>query len=205
MAKFYGEFTVESFRRQMKESRKIEELILKFASYATQVLKKEPSLAGEGWKLELNNQIAQFIKLLRECLRNVHHVSPELLSRLDTYTAKLAPALAAQSSYAQSDSGYESSSTTRDQQHHPGPSISWSIHDMPMVKIVAKLFKIPDSSMQAEVDRIRGQAVNEKVRPVLSVFGVADHPLGSPHRSQDLSQEHQRWVPVPWSTRRLLL
>lgn len=158
MAKFYGEFTLDTFRRQMKESRKIEELILKFASYATGVLRKEPTLAGDGWKLELNNQIAQFIKLLRECLRNVHHVSPELLQRLDTYTSKLAPALAAQSQYAQSDSGYESSSTTTNQQ----PSISWNVADMPMVKIVAHLFKIPDSAIQNEVDRIRGQIVNEK-------------------------------------------
>lgn len=158
MAKFYGEFQVDSFRRQMKESRKIEELILKFASYATAVLKKEPTLAGEGWKHELNNQIAQFIKLLRECLRNVHHVSPELHARLDAYTSKLAPALAAQSQYTQSDSGYESSTS-----NHP-PAISWRIADMPLVKVVAQLFKIPDGPMQDEVDKIRGEIVTEKVR-----------------------------------------
>ena len=75
--------------RFIPRTKKIEELILMFATHATGVLKKEPSLAGDGWKFELNNQIAQFIKLLRECLRNVNHVSQELLSRLDTYTAKL--------------------------------------------------------------------------------------------------------------------
>jgi len=158
MAKFYNEISVDSFRRQMKENRKIEELILKFASYATAVLKKEPTLAGEGWKIELNNQIAQFIKLLRECLRDLHHVSPELLSRLDTYTAKLAPALAAQSQYAHSDSGYETSSSHRD----IAPSVSWAVSDMPLVKVVSSLFKIPESAMQSEVDRIRGEIVNEK-------------------------------------------
>src|SRR5882757_3293790 len=94
MAVFYGHVTNEQFKKQMKESRKIEELILMFATHATSVLKKEPTLAGEGWKIELNNQIALFIRLLRECLRNVSHVPPELLSRLDTYTAKLAPTLA---------------------------------------------------------------------------------------------------------------
>ena len=162
MGKFYTEFTVDSFKRQMKESRKIEELILRFASNATGILKKEPTLAGEGWKLELNNQIAQFIKLLRECLRSVHHVSPELLSRLDAYTAKLAPALAAQSQSTQSDSGYESSAS-RDYHHH-APSISWNVADMPLVKVVARLFKIPDVSMQSEVDRVRSELALEKVR-----------------------------------------
>ncbi|KAG2005892.1 hypothetical protein CC2G_002258 [Coprinopsis cinerea AmutBmut pab1-1] len=161
MARFYGEFQVDTFKRQMKENRKIEELILKFATYATTVLKKEPTLAAEGWKYELNNQIAQFIKLLRESLRNVHHVSPELLARLDTYTAKLAPALAAAQQYTQSDSGYESS-TSRDSYYHQPPTISWNIADMPLVKVVGQLFKIPEHAMQQEVDRIRGQIVTDK-------------------------------------------
>ncbi|TFK24862.1 cytoplasm protein [Coprinopsis marcescibilis] len=160
MARFYGEFTDNSFKRQMKENRKIEELILKFATIATGVLKKEPTLAGDGWKIELNNQIAQFIKLLRECLRNVHHVSPELVARLDGYTAKLAPALAAaQQATSQSDSGYDSG-TSRDS--FQAPTISYNIADMPLVKVVAKLFKIPDHAIQTEVDRIRQQTVTEK-------------------------------------------
>ncbi|KAJ3516308.1 hypothetical protein NLJ89_g1203 [Agrocybe chaxingu] len=166
MAKFYGQFMVESFKRQMKENRKIEELILMFATHATSVLKKEPTLAGDGWKLELNNQIAQFIKLLRECLRNVNHVSPELVSRLDTYTAKLAPTLAlAQgrggSGYSHSDSGYDSAST-RDSMSVPAPQISTNVTDMHLVKVVGALFKIPDHAIQNEVDQIRGGVVSEK-------------------------------------------
>ena len=157
MGKFYGQFMIDSFKRQMKENRKIEELILMFATHATAVLKKEPTLAGDGWKLELNNQIAQFIKMLRECLRGAGHVSHELLSRLDTYTAKLAPTLSS------GDSGYDSGSTSRDRDSVPIPTISDKLADMHMVKIVADLFKIPESAMQAEVDRIRGSVVSEKV------------------------------------------
>jgi len=158
MGKFYGQFMVDSFKRQMKDSRKIEELILMFATHATSVLKKEPTLAGDGWKLELNNQIAQFIKLLRECLRNVSHVSPELLGRLDTYTAKLAPTL--NQGYAQSDSGYDSGSARGDP---APPQSSVGVADMSLVKIVANLFKLPDQAVQAEVDKIRGSVVSEKV------------------------------------------
>ncbi|PBK71924.1 hypothetical protein ARMSODRAFT_954745 [Armillaria solidipes] len=149
MAKFYGMFMVDSFKRQMKENRKIEELILMFATHATGVLKKEPTLAGEGWKLELNNQIALFIKLLRECLRNLSHVTPELLSRLDIYTAKLAPAQSA------SDSGYDSSSTSRDRDSTSSLSVSTNIADMDLVRIVAGLFKVSDSAVQQEIDQMK--------------------------------------------------
>jgi len=46
----YGQVKDETFRRKMKENRKIEDLILMFATNATNVLKKDPSLAGD--KLE---------------------------------------------------------------------------------------------------------------------------------------------------------
>ncbi|KAJ7452163.1 hypothetical protein B0H11DRAFT_2074617 [Mycena galericulata] len=148
MAKFYGQFLVDSFKRQMKENRKIEELILMFATHATTVLKKEPTLAGDGWKLELNNQIAVFVKMLRECLRSVGHVSPELLSRLDTYTAKLAP------SQSSSDSGYDSASTSQ-RDSISVPTVSGSVADMQLVGVVAALFRIPESEVQKEIDGLR--------------------------------------------------
>ncbi|KAF9265151.1 hypothetical protein L218DRAFT_957844 [Marasmius fiardii PR-910] len=147
MAKFYGQFMVDSFKRQMKENRKIEELILLFATQATGVLRKESTLAGDLWKVELNKHIALFVKLLRECLRNMNHVSPELLSRLDVYSAKLAP--------ANSDSGYESSSTSKDKDHDSFLMISGNVADMELVRIVAVLFKVSDSVAQKEVDALR--------------------------------------------------
>lgn len=166
MAKFYGQFSIDSFKRQMKENRKVEELILMFATHATSVLKKEPTLVGDGWKIELNKQIAQFIKLIRDCLRGLSHVSPELLNRLDTYTEKLAPSLNAPStrSSVYSDSGFDSGSN-RDSYAGPSqPVISGNIADMPLVRTVAALFNIPESAIQGEVDQIRGTVVTEKVR-----------------------------------------
>ena len=164
MAKFYGQFQDDSFKRQMKENRKIEELILMYATHATAVLKKEPTLASDGWKIELNNHIAQFVKMLGECLRGMNHVSPELLSRLDSYAAKLAPA-ASPSSH--SDSGYDSSSTSRDRDSYVGSSLTvtpgsgFSVADMALVRTVADLFKIPEQAIQREVDQLKG-VVTEK-------------------------------------------
>ena len=145
MAVFYGQVKDETFRRQMKESRKIEDLILMFATNATNVLKKEPTLAGDGWKLELNNHIAMFIRMLRDCMKNVSHVSPEVTARLDMYTAKLAPS---QKTY--SDSGYDSSST-RDSVVSQ-KRLSSSIIDMPLVLTAARLFKLAEHVAQKEID-----------------------------------------------------
>lgn len=184
MAKFYGQFMVDSFRRQMKENRKIEELILMFATHATAVLKKEPSLAGDGWKYELNNHIAQFVKMLRECLRSVNHVSPELLSRLDIYTAKLAP------SQTSSDSGYDSASTSRDRDTLSAPSISGYVGDMVLVRTVAALFKIPEDAIQKEIDGLRQMCTEKAALTDLKVMyflrsldQCSDHVI-------DMSEKH---------------
>ncbi|KZT68058.1 hypothetical protein DAEQUDRAFT_766639 [Daedalea quercina L-15889] len=146
MAVFYGQVKDDSFRRQMKENRKIEELILMFATNATNVLKKEPSLTGDGWKIELNNHISYFVRLLRECLRQISHVPPELTSRLDMYAAKLTPSQAA------SDSGYDSSST-RDSMVSP-KRVSQNISDMPLLLTAAHLFKLPEPSIQQEMQEL---------------------------------------------------
>lgn len=168
MAVFYGQVKDENFRRQMKENRKIEEMILMFATNATNVLRKEPTLAGDGWKVELNNHIAQFIKLLRECLKNVSHVSSELTARLDIYTAKLAPSIAQTPAY--SDSGYDSSSTTRDRDSMlvSPKRLSTSVNDMPLVLSAAKLFKMQSDEVQREIDEL-SKYCNEKVRLHASV------------------------------------
>lgn len=151
MAVFYGQLTQEAFRKQVKENRKIEELILMFATHATAVLKKEPSLAGDAWKLELNNQIWLFVKLLRGCLRSLHHVSPELISRLDSYESKLAP-----QQQAVSDSGYDSASTAgnRDSVYSPAPSAA-SLLDIPMAQTVAKLFDVQDHVAHQEMEQLK--------------------------------------------------
>jgi len=169
---FYGQVKDDNFRRQMKENHKIEELILTFATNATNVLKKDPSLAGDKRKSELNNRIALFVKLLGDCLRGLSHVSPELTQRLDAYTTKLAPQQ--QSGTPYSDSGYDSSSTNRDRDPVAAPNrISRNIVDMPLVLTVARLFKIPEPALQGEVDQI-SKFCTEKVNDVLLYVDCAN-------------------------------
>lgn len=158
MAVFYGQVKDETFRRQMKENRKIEELILMFATNATNVLKKEPTLQGDGWKVELNNHIAQFVRLLRDCLRHISHVSPELTARLEMYITKLAPA---QPAY--SDSGYDSPSTSNRDSVGSSKRASMQASDMPLVLTAARLFKLPVNVVQKEIEDMASYCT-DKVR-----------------------------------------
>lgn len=152
MVAFHGHIKDDNFHWKMKENRQIEELISIFTTNAINVLRKEPSLAGDKWKSELNKHIALFVMLLRDCLRGLSHVSPELTQGLDVYMTELAPRR--QSGISYNDSGYDSSSTSRDRDSASSSNgISGSIADMPLVLTVARLFKIPERALQDEVDR----------------------------------------------------
>ncbi|TFK71546.1 hypothetical protein BDN72DRAFT_957978 [Pluteus cervinus] len=193
MGKFYGQFLDDGFKRQMKENRKIEELILMFATQATIVLKKEPSLTGDAWKFELNRQIGFFVRILRECLQNLSYVSPELMSRLDVYTEKLAPA----ESWS-SESGNESASTSRDSVG--GPSVSYNVSEMQMVCSVAALFKIPEQTVQQDVDKLRTTIVNERAAFIDFKTCLKNINAGAPFpgRREDFSSD------AAWQSFRLL-
>ncbi|KAI0255551.1 hypothetical protein BJV78DRAFT_683785 [Lactifluus subvellereus] len=137
------------FKRQMKESRRVDGLILMFAQHATGVLRlrKDATLSANGkWNVGLNNHIVQFIKLLRESLRNLSHVTPELMARMDVYAAK---------GQTQSDPGDDSSSTSHRDSFSSSPGTSSHTADMPMVNTVARLFQIRADLHYPEVDKLR--------------------------------------------------
>jgi len=144
-------------RQQTLRNRKIEELILSFVTTATSSLRKDTDLGPDGWKLELNNQIAHFVRVLRDALRLVSHVPPELTTRMDMYADKLVPQNAADVARAAS-SAYPEPTTSTHSTHS-----TLSIHDMPLVKVVGKLFDKTDDEMYREVQAIRAKCT-EKVR-----------------------------------------
>jgi hypothetical protein len=72
----------------MRESRKIEDLILPFVTSATKSLQKDPEMGDGAWKFELNNQIASFLDLLADSLSSVGP-SSELVGRLENYRQRL--------------------------------------------------------------------------------------------------------------------
>lgn len=143
-------------RQQTLRNRKIEELILSFVTTATSSLRKDTELGPDGWKLELNNQIAHFVRILRDALRLVSHVPPELTIRMDMYADKLVPQSAADVARAAGSAHPEPTTSTHS-------TLTLSINDMPLVKVVGKLFDKTDDELYREVQAIRGKCT-EKVR-----------------------------------------
>lgn len=159
VAIFWGSLQDPAFHRQMKENRKIEDLILMFVSTSHNSLKKNKQLEGDAWKLELNNQIAQFIRILRDSLRTVSHVPPELTAKLDGYAERLAP-------QELPDSGYTSPAPSSNGGAGPSTSAAVmfsSVSDMPLVQTVARLFGHTDSEVQTDLAALR-KTCTPKVR-----------------------------------------
>ncbi|GAA6063594.1 hypothetical protein JCM10212_000988 [Sporobolomyces blumeae] len=87
---FYGTYAQPSFQKKLKDNRQIEEVILMFVTTASAILKKRLGSDGEEWKQELNQQVGQFVGIIRDGLKSCSRVPGELVNRLDAYCAKLA-------------------------------------------------------------------------------------------------------------------
>lgn len=72
----------------MRESRKIEDLILPFVTSATKSLQKDAEMQDGAWKFELNTQIGLFLDLLADSLYSVGP-SSELIGRLENYRQRI--------------------------------------------------------------------------------------------------------------------
>ncbi|EPQ30696.1 uncharacterized protein PFL1_01597 [Pseudozyma flocculosa PF-1] len=158
---FYGTFKEASFQKQMKENRKIEELILIFVTTAQGSLKKR--LPGDEWKEELNNQVGHFVRIIRDCLKTVSGVPRELTERLEGYSAKLvpttsadqngtsapthkAPAMAAVSSADRSRRA--SSASTLAVASNP-------VGDSALIQTVGRLFNVDPDQLARDVDFVK--------------------------------------------------
>lgn len=178
---FYGTYTGDGFLKQLKENRKIEELILSFVTTATNVLKKR--LDGDEWKVHLNAQVGIFVTIIRDCLRSkdVKGVSPELNARLDSYASKLVPPdLDRPSASSRPDLRHSThlsspviphASSSTDSHSISPWAISHSVHDMSSALLVGQLFGVSESQLQKDVNAIR-KFCTEKVRPSLSSLAL---------------------------------
>lgn len=184
--------------RQIKENRKIEELILFFVTTATQTLRKDPTLSGDAWKHELDAQISQFVLILRDCLRNMHHVPPEITSRLDLYATRLAEnTQPPRSSVAgRGTPSITSIPASVGDASASGTLSPQSVDDMPLVKVVGTLFGKSKQELQDDINLIK-QFCSEKsalddLKTCLKNIN-ADMPF--PGRREDFNSEEafHRW------------
>ncbi|KDQ16952.1 hypothetical protein BOTBODRAFT_619876 [Botryobasidium botryosum FD-172 SS1] len=191
IAVFWGNLGDPNTSRHIKENRKIEELILMFVTTATAALKKDPQLqqaGGEGWKIELNNQIALFVRMVHECLKTISHVPPELMTRMEMYTSKLVP-----QQYPSPAPEPVGTSRAPD----PGPAFTpLRVENMPLVQTVAQLFGRTDQDVLKLINDNKAQWT-EKAAMVDLKTCLKNINTGAafPGRKEDFSNEagYQHW------------
>ncbi|KAJ1019951.1 hypothetical protein NDA16_004232 [Ustilago loliicola] len=208
---FYGTFKEVSFQKQMKENRKIEELILIFVTTAQASLKKRS--VGDEWKQELNNQVGQFVVIIRDCLKTVSGVPRELTDRLEGYSAKLAPAsgsssstVAASSAVSAGSNGYagakeymsanSASTSRRASSASTLPTTSNPLAESSMVRTVGALFSVDLNQLSQDIEFVKKTCTEQAAMTDLKRC-VKNINLQQPWpgRKEDFASDeaYQRW------------
>ncbi|TKY85972.1 hypothetical protein EX895_004797 [Sporisorium graminicola] len=209
---FYGTFKEASFQKQMKENRKIEELILIFVTTAQGSLKKRST--GDEWKQDLNNQVGHFVNIIRECLKTVSGVPRELTERLEGYSAKLAPTAALASASASTSAAVSSgsngyaavkehknpasaSASRRTSSASTLPTLSVNpLADFSLVRTVGALFSVDLSQLSQDVEFVK-KACTEQAAMADLKRCVKNVNLQQPWpgRKEDFASEeaYQQW------------
>lgn len=182
MATFWSNTSDPAYLRGVRENRKIEELILMFVSVATKELQKEVRQLQEkkvepdfDWKYELNVQVGQIVRILRETLKNVSGVSPELTAKLDMYSDKLASAPKPPPP-AVAEAAPVAAIKRKDVLAKPRPESSINSNDpsdMPMVQVVGQLFGKSHADLTEDIINLRTTCTEKVSRASRLWFGLA--------------------------------
>lgn len=156
---FYGVYKDKTFQSKLLDSRQIEEVILRFASVASDVLKKR--LPGDEWKAHWDGSVGEFAAVVRDALKGLRGVSPELLQRLETYYAPTSSSRPNERAASTSKNTLDGPSTAATH------SISSDIRDMPKVLAVGRLFAKTEADLEQDAATAR-RICTEQVRCIES-------------------------------------
>jgi hypothetical protein len=150
---FFNHYVEPQYFKQVKENRKIEELILIFYSKATAELKKRTT--DDEWRSLVDQHVALFIRMILDCMKehNLSSSAPELMTRLAGYESKL---LSGTKEVLEPE---VQSKSTQDST----PEISYHVKDMYLVQMLGPIFQKPESTIQKDIDHLR-VLVSEQVR-----------------------------------------
>jgi hypothetical protein len=141
-AEAYTAFTAKDFQKSIDKDRKVEPLVLIFYSSAAKAQGRGKPAEDHSWKLLVDRHLAMFIRLLSSILREKGDI--ELVGRLNTLEKKLM-------------SNDQNLYLDTGQQDHSYVEVeiplSYEVKDMHMVQLVAKIFGVTNSQVQADVDR----------------------------------------------------
>ncbi|OWZ78089.1 cytoplasmic protein [Cryptococcus neoformans Tu401-1] len=182
----------KSFQRQLKESRKIEDLILAFVTAATKSLKKEDAL-GDSWRIELSRQVSLFVDLLSGCISAMGPVSSELKARLESYQGYLKVQDTPDAEDKDLGSSLKSSNSMRSlgtkEENAPRKK------SMDLLEVVAQLFGLPTEVCRQKVEDMKEtctrQAVLDDLKICLKRLNTED-PY--PYKPHDFDHDTTSWA-----------
>lgn len=150
-AVFYTAFTEQTFRRRMEKDRRVEDLVLIFFSSATKELQKGKPPGDDAWKLTVDRHVALFVRLISSTLKDQDWTRdrPELTSRLATLESKLLKHDRDLAAAPQSPGGAGGSSVEVE------VPLSYDVKDMPLVLVVARVFKMTNAQVQADINKYK--------------------------------------------------
>ncbi|KAH8884486.1 hypothetical protein GQ53DRAFT_392414 [Thozetella sp. PMI_491] len=145
-AEAYTAFTAKDFQKTIDKDRKIEPLVLIFYTSATKAQGRGKAPEDHSWKMLVDRHLAMFVRLLSSILRDLGAESgrPELMKSLSTLENKLLTN--DQDLYI--DTGQQGDHSFVEVE----VPLSYELKDMPMVQVVAKIFGLSNSQVQADID-----------------------------------------------------
>ena len=144
-AAFLNSYSDASFKKRIKEDRRVEDLVLIFYSNATKELQKGKA-PNDAWvKMMVDRHVALFVRLVSLLLKDHDWVKekPELASRLTTLEAKLL-------SHDQDLSETHANGGTTVEEMVP---LSCEVKDMPLVQVVARIFGLTNTMAQSDITK----------------------------------------------------
>lgn len=170
---FYGKAREPAFQRIMKETRKVEELILMFVATAKKLL------GDEELKAHLDDLIRQFVNIVRDCLKSkdTKNVPAELLRRLESYSASLPSAPSSAAAVAETRSYHNNSPTPSRIVSEPGAftppptpaGVTTNLKEMPLAAGVGKLFRKANSEVLRDVASLKRICTEKVSGPLLAL------------------------------------
>ncbi|KAK3394291.1 hypothetical protein B0H63DRAFT_426230 [Podospora didyma] len=144
-AEAYTAFTAKDFQKSIDKDRKVEGLILIFYSNASKAQSRGKAPDDHSWKPLVDRHLAMFIRLLTSILKDTggERDRPELVARLTTLEKKLLT----NDQNLFLDTGQNDHSFVE-----TDIPLTYDVKDMQMVQVVARMFDVPHSQVQTDLD-----------------------------------------------------
>jgi hypothetical protein len=188
-AEAYTAFSEGQFRKTIDKERKFEPLILIFYSSAAKAAQKGRAPDDDSYKMLPDRHLALFVRLAIRVLKDQGHDRdrPELISRLSTLENKL---LTNDQNLVGTGSGVTGQTV------EVVVPLSYDVKDMPLVQVVAHIFGLSFSEVQAEINENRQTWTEEAALKDLKSYQLrlsSNMPGALTSHDFDVEDAYEEW------------